>query len=366
MTSLEELHDIAYALEEIEEVVGVFAVVSPRPPAPTVYVQIAREGRSLTITRAHYALRRQTGRSETAGVAFVEELPPRKEVRPVVLNDTARFAARGRASARGGRVEMGNALFPVRTEHHRELLVVGPRELVAMAAEVYQSPHSVTGVQTVDDALAVLRTFPPDEVVVTEALGVGEGKLLLVLRESYAFRNLPVLVVVPEASLPTAMKVLATADRPWQVVSQASARRAIEDRFRWALHERKREPVRVLLVDRDPETKALSVPAGADIVFLRVEHTDDALWLLREATFALVLCDATLTEGTTFAYRTLWEHEPATKSKTILIAPRAAVDALPPSRDPSRPASRRVVSRPLTRASLMALLAEIANGLYGE
>jgi hypothetical protein len=61
VTSLQELHDIAYALEEIAEVVGVFAVVSPRPPAPTVYVQIAHEGRSLTVTRSHYAIRRQTG-----------------------------------------------------------------------------------------------------------------------------------------------------------------------------------------------------------------------------------------------------------------------------------------------------------------
>jgi len=357
---LEDLQDIAFALEGIPEVLGVFEVISPRADAPSIYVQIAHEARSLTVTRAHYAIRRQTGRFETAGIVFVEELPPRLGVRPVLLNETARIAARGRASARAERVETENALFPVGPQRTLEALVVDAGELARMVSELYEPPHRVTRVRTVADALAALRASTPHEVVVSEALGVGEGKLLLAIRDSYAYRNLRVLLVVPEENLPTALRSIG-GDRPWQVVSVRQAKRAVLERFR-RVHLGRPAPVRVLLVDRDPETASLTGSFGADVLVFRVEHTDDALWLLREAPFALVLCDATLTEGTTFAYRTLWEQEPSTKSKTFLVAPRASVDALPPSRDPAR--HQRVLARPVTREAVMALLAEIANGQY--
>jgi CheY-like chemotaxis protein len=368
--------DVAFVLEGVPGVLGVFAL-SPSAGEFEFAVKLERGGESLA--GAHYALLRVLTHEECKRVLFFEtELPSglRAKANAVVLSPSEIESSRRRVPERSPALDQPPALWLPRGASWATLpsapfaaLVVGTDP------EIHHAVIEALGVGArrvlVHDPVVALnhaRVEAFDLIICSADVAFGSNGFLDRLRREDAFlASRVVLVAKPEKrdvtialaeemgsfntclTKPLDPSLLLEIARtggvvlPWNIpVPPARPERD-------ALGSSRR---RVLVVDEDPKTQALSDEAGAEGIEIVVTHDPwRALDELRAGPPDAVLCSATMRVGSTPMYRFLWASHPELKSRFVLIV---AAEGPPRSVKPGQ--EQLLLTRPLTRETITALL----------
>jgi hypothetical protein len=235
-----------------------------------------------------------------------------------------------------------------------------------------------------DTAMALMMCWSYDRVIVAESFAFGEEGLFSRLLDIDLLRVTPLVALVSPARLVEAMGAVATAKRPWQVLSspidavtlsRRFGREAAVDAFVLtgphpvgallgpkdvylpsspvapAAAETPKKPA-VLLVDATLEAIDAKLGSTAHLDVTIATGYWDAVEKLRWATFDTVLCDASARHHGQPLYRELWNLFPGLMARTILVTSPEAESALGP-RSQAKTA-KRLLARPLTAARVVA------------
>jgi len=379
--------DVAFAVEGIPWVKGVYAVVEAEKKGATIryVVQLTSEGVAYGLAEVHYALRRSRGRADSGDVDLVTLLP-KIALREIVLGPAERERARARARstftpavlADRGDLATRSALKIARTAPDglyagaRSVLVVDddPETLAVVRATF--GGGDIVACPYLDTAIALTACWRYARIIVSERFAFGPEGFLRRFSPLDPEGLAAVAVVVTPERLAIALGDTWLGARPWQLLSAPLDPVTLELRFGWAVRdmagvavgaallpvaprgatEASPEPVvarlpRVLLVDATFEALDAKLGTSAHLDVSVATGLAAALDVLRRPgpPVDTLVCDAGLREGGELVYRALWNALPALVGKTLLLSKKATLD-------PAR--SERLLVRPLTAASLVA------------
>jgi hypothetical protein len=203
----EEDADVAFALEGVPWVRAVYVVDEPRADERRYLVHLTEEAKGYGHAEVHYALMRSRGRRDSADVDLVSLLPPLGHHRLLAVSATARDAARGRARADfvpevlaevypARRWRAAPNTPPSRVTHH--VLVIDDDPVTERAARLaFPWPDRIVVCPFRDAAVALMRCWRYDRVVVSDSFALGEGGILSRLLDFDAMGILPLVVIAP-------------------------------------------------------------------------------------------------------------------------------------------------------------------------
>jgi CheY-like chemotaxis protein len=359
--------DIAYVLEDVEGVLGVYAIDGKRGGAGTLPFEIAvrlRPG-GKHLAQAHYALLRAISHEECARVFFFETyLPPLMASRatPITLDPMERDRAEARIADRKKPRLAGRPIF-----RPTVLIVDADLDLYGAVIEAFGAGAHVSETHAKAAAdLALAGGF--DVLLCNPRLAFGRDGFHTCVSLADKKRADAIVFVATEGEQELLTADLKTLDAVHSYLTKPVdpeiLRLVFEDAIvlqQWNVpalapplygvpKEQRASQRRVLVVDRDPASDLLASVADAGFVAVVTDDEWEAIDCASAEDTELVLCSATLrTRGGKPFYRLLWNARPDIKSRFVLIL------------DPeTAPPSSAAVTRPLTKQKIADLLARYA------
>ncbi len=358
--------DVAFVLEEVEPVLGVYAVDARHGGVPVPFDIAVKLRRGVGhLAQAHHALLRALSHEDCARVLFFESYLPKMiagRATPLTLDPMERDRAEARVADRKKPRLAGRPLL-----RPTVLIVDNDLDLYGAVLEAFGAGAHVSEQDAKSAAdLALAGGF--DVLLCDARLAFGEKGFHTAVARTDKKRADSIILVAKEAEhegLASHLRGLDTLHSCLTKPVEAETLRLLfEDGIvlqQWAVRDdaplpfgvpeaERPKPKKVLIVDRDPASDLLASVSTEGFVATVTDDEWEAIDHASADDTDLVLCSATLrTRGGKPFYRLLWNARPDIKSRFALILDP---DAAPPS--------TAAVTRPLSAQKVADVLARYA------